>query len=486
MRRKLLKGFAVAAMTLLAAGVNAQETHVVLPTVDTHVGKGVNKSFGSADQMEIYTYVDADAGKDVDYVGLLSFIFASPDDGMRVKSAKLRLVTERVKGKRPMNVYAFSGAVANDVQYGDVSAAISDARSKSPVATFEVKGQGGVSTAYDPHKVNDSSKDVSAWTNEIDLTRYVQSLSGNSFSILVTKADNENQQTKFYTSEVQDIDGTKDGVTYYSFSRADLVPQLTVEYEEAPADGQARVYATVDGWITDGGQNYTGEIELKNQLYEDNGEQKTDRFFGVLHFDLPQSPDGKQLSGASLRLVTERVKNNRTTDVYLLDTEVTEGKGYADMADAIAAAFAGEKLASFDMVGNNNSIRIDDQAKDEYKAIEAWTNIIPLDIAQLNGKTTLNLMLDAPVLRNGKNDSNRFFNSEASSFTNEKIGLTVDADKLVPMLTLTYDDQIPSGVQGIEVRSASAAEGIFTLSGQRVAKAVRGIYVVNGKKVIVK
>lgn len=38
MRRKLLKGFAVAAMTLLAAGVNAQETHVVLPTVDTHVG----------------------------------------------------------------------------------------------------------------------------------------------------------------------------------------------------------------------------------------------------------------------------------------------------------------------------------------------------------------------------------------------------------------------------------------------------------------
>jgi hypothetical protein len=40
------------------------------------------------------------------------------------------------------------------------------------------------------------------------------------------------------------------------------------------------------------------------------------------------------------------------------------------------------------------------------------------------------------------------------------------------------------GLQSIEV--ANKAQAIYNLAGQRVEKAVRGIYVVNGKKIMVK
>jgi hypothetical protein len=46
---------------------------------------------------------------------------------------------------------------------------------------------------------------------------------------------------------------------------------------------------------------------------------------------------------------------------------------------------------------------------------------------------------------------------------------------------------VPTGINGIEVEDANAPKVIYTISGQRVSTITEGgIYIINGKKVLVK
>ena len=476
------KTLLIAAMAAISLGATAQSTYVGQPTDDTWVRSNSTGSKGGAGKnLEMKTYSE----DGVSWVTLIQFEFTAPNAGNQVKSATLRLTTRYKKGDSEVKIYPLNFDVDEaTTDYAAAGTAIEAALAGDAIATFKLKGYNQwapTDGAVCNDEAGESFRVVSAWQNTIDLTSYVQTLATNKFAIVLQKTFNQNNSSQIYSKEAEAETLTNGTV----FEAADLVPQLTVEYEEATSIATKNIGAAADGWVMDGWQSYSGEIELKNQEYEDNEEQKTDRFYGVMHFDIPAAPVGKKLTNASLRLVTERVKNDRTTDVYVLGAEVNDGTTYADLSGAIGDALAGDKLASFTMAGNNNSIRYDDQTKDEYKNIDAWTNHITLNVAQLTGITSLNLLLDAPVVRNSKNDSNRFFTSEAADFTNEKIGLTVTADKLVPMLTLIYTDQDTTGIDTMTT-TVTTVKGIYTLSGQRTDKMGRGLYIVNGKKVVMK
>lgn len=141
-----------------------------------------------------------------------------------INKATLRLVAERVKSSRKIDVYKYTSFEEN-TNYTKESANIKSARTADNlICSFQAVGQ-NASIVSD--NLNDAYKDIKAWTNNLDLTDFVKNLGTNTFSILLDKPNNTNQ-TMFFTKEATDFTNKKDA--NISFSKADLVPQLTVNY----------------------------------------------------------------------------------------------------------------------------------------------------------------------------------------------------------------------------------------------------------------
>jgi len=81
------------------------------------------------------------------------------------------------------------------------------------------------------------------------------------------------------------------------------------------------------------------------------------------------------------------------------------------------------------------------------------------------------------VLSNGK-----FVKATAGSLPAGKAYLKLDAS-LSRELTIDFGET--TGINVIETE-ANTADGIYTLSGQKVNKFTKGLYIVNGKKVLAK
>lgn len=231
MNNFLLRGILGATVCLVTGGAFAQTTvtedngvkhNVSLPTADTYVRADKNDNNGSNTTMEIRSTED----RNTDFVGFMSF--AMPTEvaysNYVINKATLRLVAERVKSSRKIDVYKYTSFEENTT-YEKESTNIASARTADNlICSFQAVGQ-NASIVSD--NLNDAYKDIKAWTNNLDLTDFVKTLNTNTFSILLDKPNNTNQ-TKFFTKEATDFTNTKDATL--TFSKADLVPQLTVDY----------------------------------------------------------------------------------------------------------------------------------------------------------------------------------------------------------------------------------------------------------------
>lgn len=231
MNNFLLRGILGATVCLVTGGAFAQTTvtedngvkhNVSLPTADTYVRLNNKDNNGSKSTMEIYSSND----RTKDFVGLMSF--AMPKDvaysNYVINNATLRLVSERVKSSRKIDVYKYTSFEENTI-YEKESTNIASARTQDNlICSFNAVGQ-NASIAFD--KLNDSYKDIKAWTNILDLTDFVKNLGTNTFSILLDKPNNT-EQTLFFTKEATDFTNAKDATL--SISKDDIVPQLTVDY----------------------------------------------------------------------------------------------------------------------------------------------------------------------------------------------------------------------------------------------------------------
>ncbi len=231
MNNFLLRGLLGATVCLVASGALAQTTvseetsvkhDVSLSTADTYVRADKNVNYGSNTTMEIRSTED----RKTDFVGLMSF--AMPKDvaysNYVITKATLRLVAERVKSSRKIDVYKYTSFEEN-TNYENESKNIASARTADNlICSFEAKGE---SKSIVSDALSDKYKDITAWTNNLDLTDYVKGLNSNTFAILLDKPNNTNQ-TMFFTKEATDFTNKKDETL--SFSKDDLVPQLTVDY----------------------------------------------------------------------------------------------------------------------------------------------------------------------------------------------------------------------------------------------------------------
>lgn len=479
------KTLLTAALAAFGIGAFAQTTYVGQPTDDIWVRFDNSSVKGDGQSIEVKTWTDGGVNKS--FYLVQTYQFTAPESGKRVKSATLRMTTRVPRGNKATKIYGLNGIVTESSDFATVSPLVEAALAGTPIATYEMAGQNN--KAIHDGGLSDDYLTVAAWQNTIDLTSYVRRLITNKFSIVFAKVNDENQSSHVYAKEVTGVKWNDAFNSGALIPDADLRPQLTVEYEDAPADGSETVNAAVDGWVMDGWQSYNGTIELKNQVYEDGGDTKTDLFYGVMRFDLPAAPAGKSLESATLRLVTERVKNDRTTNVYLLNQTVNDGDSYATLATAINDALATEPMATFQMAGNTNAIQYDKQSAD-FRSIAAWTNSIALSAETVKNLTSLNILITAPVQRDSKNDSNRFFSSEAVGFTNENAQgeggpITVTTAELIPQLTLIYTST--TGVNTVKAEAQPVQNRVYyNLAGQRVERPTKGLYIVNGKKIVIK
>ena len=190
-------------------------------TADTYLRKGKADNNGAKEQMEIGT----NDSKGTDFVGLLKFTIDGEAVG-KVEKATLRIVSERVKGNPQISLYSYSNEWESDAKYEDQTANIEAARATEAIATFTPKGTKGRSILSDTQ--DNVSTDIADWTNEIDITEYVKTLTDGTFSLMLAETNNQKDNQKYFASEAKDFSPKKDASI--TITSAQIVPLLTIEY----------------------------------------------------------------------------------------------------------------------------------------------------------------------------------------------------------------------------------------------------------------
>lgn len=381
MNNFLLRGLLSATVCLVASGALAQTTvseetsvkhDVSLPTADTYVRADKNVNYGSNTTMEIRSTED----RNTDFVGLMSF--AMPKEVVYsnyvITKATLRLVSERVKSSRNIDVYKYTSFEEN-TNYKNESKNIASARTADNlICSFSAVGQ-NASIAADVLK--DEYKEINAWTNTLDFTDFVKSLDTNTFSILLDKPNNT-AQTLFFTKEATDFTNKNDA--NISFSKDDLVPQLTVDYALATHTlkvteaGAATLVLPYEAEIPEGVKAYT-------LAYASGNKAVATELTGVIPANTPvlvNAEKGDYTFKATAKLTTKAaepvsgslhgvwseevvpvgsyVLQNQSGTVAFYRVEAADFKVKANQAYLYAPEAAGAKMLNIDFGGDATAI----------------------------------------------------------------------------------------------------------------------------------
>lgn len=432
MNNFLLRGLLSATVCLVAGSAFAQTTETATLGVSNDVTlrkDAADKTFATNTDLELYTLYTDDAIS-TDFIGAMSFDIPSKP-GYVIKSATLRLVTERYKGSATLAIYSLGNNAVSDADtYNSQKANVEEARKNGPFITITPKGTHG-KAAFD----GGVSSDINDWTNYIDLTLLAQKCGSGKLNLLFVNPSSKSKEdvVRFYSSEAKDMTNTN--VTpNFTFAAEDLHPQLTVVYEE-DADQKTDVsLPTADTWIRkDAATNNYGNkktMELKSQGNTD--------FVGLMSFSLPAEVLGanNEVKSATLRLVTERPKGSRTFSLYKY-VDFAENTNYKTEEENLAAARTEANLiGTYSAKGQGGKSFPNDAVSDEFKTVDAWTNTIDLTdyVKELDTNSFAFL-----IEHTNSAEQLIFYTKETDDVTNAKDAtLVFKKEDLVPQLTVVY------------------------------------------------
>lgn len=486
MKKNFLRSFALAALLMLGASASAQETTVATTVSDGWIrtDNGGASNNGTAVEMKTFTKEDLTPQN---FYGVMTFELTQPDAGNEVANATLRLTTRYAKGKRGISVYALPVAVdADAAKYDDLSSAIQTALTAAPIAHFDVNCDG--TKAIFDKGVKDVYQNVAAWQNTIDLTAYVRTVKTGNFSILLVKDAEENSSTQIYSNAPGEVTWHADLGTEIAgtvIPENEIVPQLTVEYQEATGLTVKTLAPVADTQVRKGNST-DNSAKASMEIYTVQNETKDADFVGLMAFELPAEAldkEGYEVESATLRLVGKRVKGDRNMSIYAMDGDFDEHAVYADVEAMLTAVRQTTAIAQFAAKGQGDKDFEIDALSEGFRLAEAWTNYIDLtDYVTVMSAGKLNIAICADA---NSDQAKMFFTKEATGFTNEKDGtFTIEAEDLVPQLTIVCKQKGTDGISEIKVTDAAHSEGIYTIDGRRVMKPGKGLYIVNGKKVV--
>lgn len=432
MNNFLLRGLLGATVCLVAGSAFAQTTETATIGVSNDVTlrkDAADKTFATNTDLELYTLYTDDAIS-TDFIGAMSFDIPSKP-GYVIKSATLRLVTERYKGSATLSIYSLGNNAVSDADtYNSQKANVEEARKNGPFITITPKGTHG-KAVFD----GGASSEINDWTNYIDLTLLAQKCGSGKLNLLFVNPSSKTKEdvVRFYSSDAKDMTNTN--VTpNFTFAAEDLHPQLTVVYEE-DADQKTDVsLPTADTWVRKdaANNNYGGKptMELKSQGNTD--------FVGLMSFSLPAEVLGanNEVKSATLRLVTERPKGSREFRLYKY-VDFAENTNYKTEEGNLAAARTEANLiGTYSAKGQGGKSFPNDAVSDEFKTVDAWTNTIDLTDCVKELDTNSFAFL---IEHTNSAEQLIFYTKETDDVTNAKDAtLVFKKEDLVPQLTVVY------------------------------------------------
>ncbi len=479
MNNFLLRGLLSATVCLVAGSAFAQTTETATIGVSNDVTlrmDAADKTFATNTDLELYTLYTGDAIS-TDFIGAMSFDIPSKP-GYAIKSATLRLVTERYKGSATLSIYSLgNNAVSNADTYNSQKANVEEARKNGPFITITPMGTHG-KAIFDA----DASSDIKDWTNNIDLTLLAQKCSGK-LNLLFDNpsAKTKNDVVRFYSSDAKDMTNTKVDPNF-TFAAADLHPQLTVVYEEIKDAKQDVSLPTADTYVRKG---YTKrDLGAKDVMELNSNTEGTADFVGLLSFALPEDLHYSNYvaSNANLRLVTRGLgKGGNNVNVFKFGGAFDEKSLYSDLEADIKDARSTSVLASFQAKGQKNKAISDKGLSADYTKIENWVNNINLtDVVNSMLDSQLNLMIESAD-KDGL--STKIFSKDVKDVICQTTNEVLSANDLKPQLTvdyalathtlsvtdagaatlvLPYETEIPEGVKAYTLTYASGNKAVAT------------------------
>jgi len=401
-----------------------------------------------------------------DYVGLLKLYLPSAALSCTgIEKVQLQLTTSAVTGTENVDVYAFGSDFSSADTYTTLQTAITTARGTTALANFQPMGERGKTiTAGD---LSDDQKHIEKWTNKIDLTDYVNAMADKSqpIRLMLSSTVTGSNFSKFFTGD----NTTNVTLGTETTTADDLKPRLVVVYKYAssggsggggggedtasgetdpealptyddPADAtKAEVSPVADTYLRKGNEGDNGSrAQMEVYTYMANDAD----FIGLMDFDLPAraKSEGSEIYRVTLRLVTKRLKGNKTMNVYAFGETFDESDTYSMHADAVDAARKQDPIVAMKLRGHTGKdVTTDNNITNSYgKTITSWTNMIDLtDYAKNLEDKHLRIMLASP---DDANEAKHFFTKEANAtYTNSNYpDLKLEKADLVPVLTVVY------------------------------------------------
>ena len=484
MNNFLLRGLLSATVCLVAGSAFAQTTETETLGVSNDMTlslEAANKAFPTNKDIELYTLY-TDGAITTDYIGLISFDIPSKP-GYAIKSATLRLVTERYKGSATLSIYSLGNNAVSDADtYNSQKANVEEARKNEPFVTITPKGTHGKAT-FD----GGASSDINDWTNDIDLTLLAQKCGSGKLNLLFVNpsAKTKDDVVRFYSSDAEDMTNTKVEPNF-TFAAADLHPQLTVVYEEIKDAKQDVSLPTADTFVRNTATN--NAYGTNSNIEVQSNSDLTNDFVGLLSFQLPEDIKYSNyvVNSVNMRIVTRVFKGDNSMNVYAYQGDVANNLTYTNAKAAVADTRSAGVVTTFKAAGQWNwAIDSDvDKLEEENKTIDKWQNYInltPFLDKVLAENNTINLMIESAK---HDNKSTKFFSSEQGDITNKADGsLRISKDDLVPQLTvdyalathtlsvteagaatlvLPYETEIPEGVKAYTLTYASDNKAVAT------------------------
>ena len=477
--KKTLLTLAVATMAVTAFAEDTTTTFADI--ADTWIREN-NTGWGSGwNQNKLELQRIAADESFVHFAGLMAFDYACPE-GSKVKEAKLIFVTERVKGN-DVSIRAYGNDFDEKTNWGKETDYLAEALAADPIITFTAAGQ---KTKAITDGLNDSYKNVDAWTNTLDITNYMKSLpmSATRVNFLLTQDEEKvGAQVCFFSKEATEQNATDINTKLSAnITVEDLYPRLIVTFEE-DKDVVTNVFGSAgDTFIRRGnGNNYggTNTMEIHNQ-----GDTE---FYGLMRFEnLPVELNSEdyELKSAVLRLTTERTKdNNRGVSFYEYSNDFAENTKFADEETYVREALANDPIVTFDVNGQFYKALGSDAVGDDFKDVTKWHNYIDLTdyLAGKADATKFNIL----IKKNSENgNAIKFFTKEATDVAlpeaTRATNVALNAEDLKPQLTIIYakkaGSDIGTGVEEIFGDEDAPVE-YFNLQGIKVANPEKGLYI---------
>lgn len=487
MKNFLLRGLLGATVCLVAGSAFAQTTQTETLGVSNDVTlrkDAADKTFATNKDLELRTSRDKnnDNAITTDFVALMSFDIPTKP-GYAVKSATLRLVTERAKGT--MAIYAFGAEISDKDTYNSQSDNVAAARESEPLLKVELRGTKNKAVTDEG-----ASSTLEDWVNNIDLTSYVKTNGTGKLNLLFANAaESTTTAIKVFSSDAEDKINDKVEPNF-TFAAADLHPQLTVVYEEIKDAKQDVSMPTADTFVrntaTDKAYGTNSNIEVQSNS------DLTNDFVGLLSFQLPEDIKYSNyvVNSVNMRIVTRVFKGDNSMNVYAYQGDVANNLTYTNAKAAVADTRSAGVVTTFKAAGQWNWAidgKDDGDYKnitDENKTIDKWQNNInltPYLDNVLADNNTINLMIESAKR---DNKSTKFFSSEQGDVKNTADGsLRFSKDDLVPQLTvnyalathtlkvteagaatlvLPYETEIPEGVKAYTLTYASGNKAVAT------------------------